>query len=79
MTDTASLNDRVARFERTQWLAPYRGGYPRVPTVTALPTAREEYRFRLLCVQAAAGAADTFSVCLKSAGDTYSWVTVATG
>lgn len=45
----------------------------------ARPTANAANRGRLWYSRSAGGAADTVEICLKSAGDTYSWVTIATG
>lgn len=50
-----------------------------VNTTASRPTAAVAYRGMLWVVQGAGGAADTLSVCLKSAGDTYSWKTISTG
>jgi hypothetical protein len=45
----------------------------------ARPTANAANRGCLWYSKSAAGAADTVQICLKSAADTYSWVTIATG
>lgn len=45
----------------------------------ARPTANAANRGKLWYSKSANGVADTIEVCLKSAGDTYSWVTLATG
>lgn len=46
---------------------------------TARPTANAANRGTLWYSKSANGAADTVEICLKSAADTYSWVTIATG
>lgn len=46
---------------------------------SARPTANASNRGKFWYSKSAGGAADTVQVCLKSAGDTYSWVTIATG
>lgn len=46
---------------------------------TALPTATVQWEGVLMTVQGGAGVASVTSVCLKSAADTYSWKTLATG
>lgn len=48
-------------------------------STSAPPAASEAYRGVTWITMAAAGVADTAKVCLKSAANTYSWVTVATG
>lgn len=48
-------------------------------TTGVLPTAAATLRGALFVVQGAAGTADTLQVCVKSAADTYSWKTIATG
>ncbi len=45
----------------------------------ARPTANAANRGTFYYSKSAGGAADTIQICLKSAGDTYSWVTIATG
>ena len=46
---------------------------------TARPTANAASRGTLWYSLSAGGAADTIQMCLKSAADTYSWVTISTG
>lgn len=72
----ANVEGRLEKIERNEWLAPLRGSFPRVPTVTALPTAGEHFRFCLLGVKAAAGAADVLYCCMKDAADAYAWEVV---
>ncbi len=48
-------------------------------TTSARPAAGAAYRGMMWITQGGAGVADTTEVCLKSAADTYSWVTIATG
>jgi hypothetical protein len=48
-------------------------------TGSARPTADAAHRGTFWYSKSAGGVADTVEVCLKSAGDTYSWVTIATG
>lgn len=43
------------------------------------PTANAANRGKIIRTEGGAGVADTLRVCMKSAGDTYSWVTIATG
>lgn len=54
-------------------------GFDAPAYVAALPTASETYRGQKLTIVGGAGVADVTYVCLKSAGDTYSWKTVSTG
>lgn len=54
-----------------------RVGY--VSSVANLPTASPTYRGVILRVAAANGTADTIHICMKTAGDTYTWVQMATG
>lgn len=51
----------------------------RVPRTVVEPTASEVNRGRMFLNEGGSGDADTVKVVLKSAGDTYSLVTVATG
>jgi len=48
-------------------------------TTGSLPAAAAALRGALFVVQGAGGVADTVQICLKSAADTYSWKTIATG
>lgn len=48
-------------------------------TAGARPTAGSAYRGMLFVTQGAGGVTDTLSVCLKSAANTYSWVSIITG
>lgn len=45
----------------------------------ARPTASAAYRGTIWYSKSISGVADTVEICLKSAGDAYSWVTLATG
>ncbi|HEY1089314.1 MAG TPA: hypothetical protein VGE37_16530, partial [Archangium sp.] len=45
----------------------------------ARPTANAANRGTIWYSRSAGGAADTVEICVKSAADTYSWVTIATG
>lgn len=49
------------------------------PGGAARPTADASSRGTIWYSKSAGGAADTVEICLKSAADTYSWVTIATG
>lgn len=49
------------------------------PAGVARPTADAANRGTVWYSKSAGGAADTVQICLKSAADTYSWVTIATG
>jgi hypothetical protein len=49
------------------------------PGGAARPTADASNRGTLWYSKSANGSADTVQICLKSAADTYSWVTIATG
>ena len=44
-----------------------------------LPTASAQYAGVRAFVPGASGAADTYVICLKAAGGTYSWKTIVTG
>ena len=46
---------------------------------TALPTASSAYEGMMWVVLGAGGVADVLSICLKAAGGSYSWKTIATG
>lgn len=54
-------------------------GRVRIPTAAEAPTPAENTRRVVYVIEGAAGAADVMYVILKSAADTYSAVTVATG
>lgn len=51
----------------------------RLHTATLLPSADINSEGTIWVVEGASGVADTLQVCLKSAADTYSWITLATG
>jgi len=53
-----------------------RGGLPRVPVRESLPTASEEYAYRMVAIP---GTPDVVFVCLRNAGGTWGWRTAATG
>jgi len=55
------------------------GHYLQFSNVDALPTASIMYRNQMAVVDGGAGATDTLYMCLKSAANTYSWVSVKTG
>lgn len=67
------------RAVRDRWLRTLTGGYPTVPTRSALPTASADFAFQLLGVPGGAGVADVVYCCVKAAADTYSWKAVTTG
>jgi len=46
---------------------------------TGKPAASSQYRGTVWITKGEAGVADTVQICLKSAANTYSWVTIATG
>lgn len=48
-------------------------------TAGSRPAAGSAYRGMLFVTQGGTGVTDTISVCLKSAADTYSWVSIVTG
>lgn len=65
---------------RDRWAgATLRGGLPRAPQRTALPTASAELEGCIVLIVGASGAASVLYVCLKGTADTYSWKAVATG
>lgn len=76
--DEELLDRWVRQLRASSWLDPATasGSLPKVPTTTlgTLPTATADYRGRVIMVYGAAGVADAFYVCVKSAADTYSWV-----
>lgn len=49
------------------------------PSVSVLPSASATYDGQIFTVPGGGGVADVTSVCLKAAGGTYSWKTLATG
>lgn len=55
------------------------GGGVRINSTAARPTAADIYRGMLWITQGAGGVTDTLAICLKSAANTYSWVSVVTG
>lgn len=62
------------------WASAFLGGTLRLGIGGgARPAADATTRGTLWYSKSAGGAADTIEICLKSAGDTYSWVTIATG
>jgi len=78
-------NKRALKYDNTNNRPVYSDGGKWVATgvitgtLAARPTAGVNFRGMYYAVQAANGFADTFYVCLKSAGDTYSWVLLGTG
>lgn len=81
MPDTTAdkVSSLEARIRRDRWLNTMRGGFPQVPVRDVLPTADAGYRFQLLGIRGATGAADTVYCCLKDAAEAYAWEVVATG
>lgn len=75
MTDDPLANLH-ADLRRTPWFDPLRGGLPRVPARTALPTASAELAYRL-CVLI--GQPATLNICLQAGDSSWEWVEVATG
>lgn len=69
-----------AALDRNTWSGGniLRGELPTYPSVTSLPTAAAEYRYRTAMVTGAAGAADALYVCMKDAADAYNWRAVTT-
>lgn len=53
-----------------------RGELPKVPIVTALPTASAEYRHRVVIVAGATTVADVPYACIKNDADTYEWMSL---
>ena len=81
---TDALQHRIEALEREvqalRAAAENRNGRALVlPRAVTAPTASEVTRGLVYVTFGAAGVADTVSVILKSAGDTYSAVTIATG
>lgn len=50
-----------------------------ISTITSQPSAAAAVRGMLWIIQGGAGVTDTLQVCLKSAADTYNWITIKTG
>ncbi len=61
------------------WKTTYTNTIQLNPGGEARPTAGSAERGKLWYSKSAGGVADTLQICLKSAADTYSWVTIATG
>ena len=77
-----SLDERVSAIEKLlnddTWAGRviWRGGYPRVPVVDALPTADANYAYALLTLL---GTPDATYACLRDAAAAWGWRIVATG
>lgn len=81
-----SLEERVAHIERLltddDWAGRviWRGGYPRVPVVDALPTAGEIFWLAVLTLRGNyVTTPDITYQCLRDAAGAYDWEVVATG
>lgn len=69
--------DRLSgAIERSPWLAPLRGSWPQVPSIDTLPTAREEYRYRMVVLR---GTPDVLYICLRTAASAWTWEVASTG
>lgn len=61
----------ASMIERNQFVgAPLRGSFPQIPSAAALPTAGEQYSYRIMCVR---GTPDETYVCLRNSGGTWAW------
>lgn len=80
MTMASGADELLASMRRDRWAGAtiMRGELPCFVS-TVPPTATAAYRGRVGIVIGAAGVADKVVSCLKSAADTYSWVTICTG
>lgn len=74
------IDDRIDRLEqslqRSRWLGPLYGSLPQVPVRTTLPTASEDFAYRLIVIE------DTPSVaylCLQDGAGAWEWAEVASG
>lgn len=67
---------RIAELERSEWVGSpaFRGGLPKVPSRTALPTAGAHLSYRVLVVQ---GTPDLHYICLRDSGGTWGWVNLS--
>jgi hypothetical protein len=77
--ETWILDRAVGRWVFSHVLVPLGAWNSPFEVVEALPAATAGRRGQIIFVQGADGVADTLRVCLKSAGDTYSWKTLQTG
>lgn len=74
----AELLELARAMRRNLWAgAPVlRGALPKLPAVTALPTASIEYAYAQVVL---IGTPDIHYTCLRNAGGTWGWRTAATG
>ncbi len=78
--DIRDFEGFMRALDRDQFAGPpLRGGIPRVMVRSALPVASVETRGRFCVILGGAGVADTVYCCLKSAANTYSWVSWLVG
>ncbi len=80
------LNGSTGAIINSEWklidiggLGPFADGLVKLNQNASKPSASSTYQGVLWITKGGAGVADTVECCLKSAADTYSWVTVATG
>lgn len=84
---TTTHNAISADYFRIKWLGPEKDTYTigggqqliSVSDIASLPTASEYYRGMLACVYGGSDVEDTLYQCMKSATNTYSWVSIANG
>mgnify|MGYP001568732855 CR=1 FL=1 len=81
MLDEDLIARRIAELERSEWVGPvaFRGGLPKVPIRTALPTlngipAGIAQAYAILVLE---GTPDTFYVCLRDGAGTWGWVNLS--
>lgn len=72
MADADLTARRIAELERSEWVGSpaFRGGLPKAPSRTALPTASAALAYRLIAVQ---GTPDEYYICLRNAAGTWAW------
>lgn len=74
-----ALDRSLGRWVFSHVMVPYGAYNTPFEVVEALPDATEARRGQVIMVPGDTGVADTLRICLKSAGDTYSWKTLQTG
>jgi len=77
--ETWALDRVIGRWAFSHILVPVGAWNTPFEILEALPDATAGRRGQVILVVGADGVADTFSICLKSAADTYSWKTLQTG
>lgn len=76
MATDAVVQRRIAELERSEWVGSvaFRGGLPKFPSRTSLPTASAAYAYRTVIVQ---GTPDQFYACTRNVAGAWHWAPLA--